>query len=868
MNALRLLGKLRNRSFDELRVRANQMLHAYAERGGVSHRARLPSDAQMKRLLNLPSRPADGSLDETLLDNFRTRRAPRFFRSFDDPAKTAAVLRERLGAYGVRRIVERAGRIVGNRFSLLGLDDLDFGEPIDWHLEPVSGKRAPLTHWSRIAYLDPEVAGDKKIIWELNRHHHFVTLGRAYLLTGEERYAQTFVDQINLWMDANPPKLGINWASSLEVAFRSIAWLWSLHFFKDSPALDARTFNRIYKFLYIHALHLETYLSTYFSPNTHLSGEALGLYYLGTLLPEFRDGARWRAIGRRVFLDAVARHVQVDGVYFEQASYYHRYTADFCSHFRILSTLNGDPVPSDFDERLTSLLDHLMYITKPDGETPRYGDDDGGRLLALDDSDLADFRTTLRTGAALFGRADYKYISLLGTGANAEEAEADAEEIVWLLGTEGATAFDTLDSHSPADTSRGFAASGFYVMRDAWRTGANYMLIDGGAHGAKNGAHAHADALSFECAAGGRTLLVDPGTYTYTKSLELRDAFRTTAAHNTLTIDGEPSSVHATAFTWHRVAQVSTEKWIVGKRFDFFQGTHDGYMRLPRAPARHTRGVLFLKDDYWIVRDRIESEGAHRYDLHFHFAEGCDPVIDVATHEGTSQGVAAAVRERGEDVPGLDVHTCGFAGAWRREAGWISKAYGARVAAPVCVFSGVAQGVGELITFLAPRAVGAPPTRLRRLEAAGGTACELRGATTSAREERDVLLAADGDGKIETRHFACDGETAWMRLRGIDELPTELVLIEGKRLVVDGVEVFAAHNRTGFFAMRHTDEGRLMIETDAADKWFVAARGARQVIVNGVAFDVGGRAVAGFQAGRLIDDVSGTAERSLQETVR
>ena len=138
-------------------------------------------------------------------------------------------------------------------------------------------------------------------------------------------------------MDQNPPKLGINWASSLEVAFRSISWLWALYFFKDSPALTSSLFLRALKFLYLHARHLETYLSTYFSPNTHLTGEALGLFYLGTLLPEFRAAARWRETGRRILLEQMARHVQPDGVYFEQSSYYHRYTTDFYTHFLILA---------------------------------------------------------------------------------------------------------------------------------------------------------------------------------------------------------------------------------------------------------------------------------------------------------------------------------------------------------------------------------------------------------------------------------------------------------------------------------------------------------------------------------------------------
>ncbi len=131
-------------------------------------------------------------------------------------------------------------------------------------------------------------------------------LGQAYWLTGDERYAQTFADHITSWMDRNPPKLGINWASSLEVAFRSVSWLWAFYFFKDSQAFTSEVFRRALKFLYLNGQHLVTYLSTYFSPNTHLTGEALGLFYLGTLLPELEHrlagGRRARASSFNNFL--------------------------------------------------------------------------------------------------------------------------------------------------------------------------------------------------------------------------------------------------------------------------------------------------------------------------------------------------------------------------------------------------------------------------------------------------------------------------------------------------------------------------------------------------------------------------------------
>jgi len=199
-------------------------------------------------------------------------------------------------------------------------------------------------------------------------------------------------------MDQNPPTIGINWTSSLEVAFRAISWLWGFYFFRNSPYLTPQIFTRALKYLYIHASHLETFLSTYFSPNTHLTGEALGLFYLGTLLPEFREAENWRETGRRILINALDKQIKPDGVYFEQASYYHRYTVDFYTHFYLLEQLNGKPTERIHSEKLIALLDHLMYITRPDGTTPLFGDDDGGRLVMLDDRLPNDFRSSAGDG--------------------------------------------------------------------------------------------------------------------------------------------------------------------------------------------------------------------------------------------------------------------------------------------------------------------------------------------------------------------------------------------------------------------------------------------------------------------------------------
>jgi hypothetical protein len=734
---------------------------------------------------------------ESLLEHFRARARPCFFAAFADRAATLSELRRRFGARAEARVRERAGRIIEGRFDLLGLRDLRFGVPVDWHLEPVSGKRAPRLHWSKIDYLDASVAGDKKIIWELNRHQHFATLGKAYWHTGEEIYAQAFVAHLTGWLDENPPKIGINWASSLEISFRAINWLWALHFFRDSPSFTPQVFLRFLKSLYLHARHLETYLSTYFSPNTHLTGEALGLFYLGQLLPEFRRAAAWKSLGRDILLRELARHVRPDGVYFEQASYYHRYTTDFYTHLLILSRLNGEAVALELEERLTALLDHLMYIERPDGTTPLYGDDDGGRLLMIDERAANDFRASLSTGAALFARADYKFVAGVEV----------SEETLWLLGPKGCETFDALAAQTPAETSRAFADGGYYLMRDGWSRESNYLLIDGGPHGSLNYAHAHADALAFDLTSRGRALMVDPGTYNYTGVTGMREHFRGSAAHNTLTLDGQSSSVPAGPFSWQQVAKISTHAWMSRERFDYFEASHDGYERLA-SPAKHTRGMLFIKGDYWMMLDRVAATGAHLCELHFQFAPDAAPVLESEAEDG---GVPV-LRERAEGLPGLEIFLFGEGGEWRETPGWVSECYRERKPAPALVFSREAAGAQEFVTFLVPHGAGENlKTRVREIEATGGRAFEVRGLG-----RRDVLLINQG-GMVSAARLATDFALAWARFSSETGTLEELLLlgasIGGRSFSLDGQEIFHTASPTAYLFARRMGE-RLRVETD------------------------------------------------------
>src|SRR6266540_3363978 len=442
------LGKIRGISLNELRVRSRQRIARLSDR---LRRGRAPemSDDELFSEFNPIWR---GECVADALRHCLRAKNRRFLPSLEQRSEIVGMMNRRFPDER-DAIINTAEAALAGKFSLLGHVGLSFGDPpdspIDWSLDPVSGKRAPLRHWSKLRPLDPLGGGDPKVVWELNRQAHFVTLGQAYWLTNDDRFAAVFVDQVSAWIDANPVGMGVNWASSLEVAFRSIAWLWALGLCIDSRDVTPDFFTRLLKSLIEHGRHIEKYLSYYFSPNTHLTGEALGLFYLGMALPELRRAERWRKAGLRILLEQLPKHLRSDGVYFEQASYYQRYTVDFYTHlFAIIHTngANGIALPRDEEQtlwrKLEKAFDHLMWIGRPDGSWPLIGDDDGGRLIKLAPRPCNDFRDTLAIGAAIFKRGDWKHVA------------GDApSEMLWLLGPEGVARYDRLQAASPREVS-------------------------------------------------------------------------------------------------------------------------------------------------------------------------------------------------------------------------------------------------------------------------------------------------------------------------------------------------------------------------------------------------------------------------------
>jgi hypothetical protein len=377
----------------------------------------------------------------------------------------------------------------------------------------------------------------------------------------------------------------------------------------------------------------------------------------------------------------------------------------------------------------------------PDGTVPLVGDDDGGRLMRLDGLSPRDARPTLATGATLLGAA-----VLRPAGADA------AEESLWLLGAEGASAPTTPEPGRATMRSRGFPEGGLYVLRD--RLEGWWALADGGPHGALNCGHAHADALHLEVALDGRPLLTDSGTFSYTG--QGREDFRATASHNTVTVDGESSSLTRGLFHWRHVARTTTDAWLSLPGADVWRGSHDGYARLA-DPAVHQRTVLLLHRRYLVVLDVLVASGTHHWTVHWHWASG----LHAQRRDGASY--VQALDGFRPDATLLQLAALGD-GSLTLGRSWRSNAYGVKCEAPSTEYRAFGRGRQTAITLLVSGAA-----QLRATE--GQNRAEIAGTGF-----RDTIVRRGSADRIIIADVETDADCAVLEANAAEE-PERVILL-------------------------------------------------------------------------------------------
>ncbi len=564
-------------------------------------------------------------------------------------------------------IVAEADQACAHVFDLLGSGPTFLGEKIDWHVDFKTGHRwNPKTYYKRIRPAPYPGGYDIKVPWELSRCQHFVRLGQAYWITGDEKYAREFVAQVSDWIESNPWPWGVNWACTMDVAIRVVNWLWGYHFFKESPCLTDEFLNAFYKSLLVHGRHIWRNLENRGGfTNNHYLADLVGLVHLGILCPEFREAVEWRDFGLRELWREMFKQVYPDGVSFEASIPYHRLVTEFFLYTVILCQRNDIPVPDEVLARLEKMLEFVMYYTKPDGTVPLIGDGDNGRLVRLKawdppEREWVDHRYLLAIGSVLFDRLDF-----------AQTASDHWEEAVWLFKEEALLFKQEAKARKLASLelqSRSFADAGLYIMRHENL----YMAVNtGSARRNGGGGHAHHDTLSFELYVDGQTWIMDPGSYVYTADYNMRELFRGADYHNTIlaSLTKMPLSNKTELFRSIDRPRCVISHWESNAQRDLLDISCGNYAD-PEDPVELRCRFCFYKiEKLWIIQERITCAGQYvfRWQWHLHPAVEARIESDLSIIAKAPKGRYLWIAIKGSPSAKVDIIE-----------GWVSPSYGVK----------------------------------------------------------------------------------------------------------------------------------------------------------------------------------------------
>jgi hypothetical protein len=672
----------------------------------------------------------------------------RFYRG---PEESAQFIREFFPAW-IDRAVDEAEKLMGHEVPLLHFGPLQLGCEIDWHRDPVHGHSWERTHWTVYRPEKDPRNRDSKIVHELNRHQHLPRLAKAYHLTGDERYAAEAVAQLLGWIEQNPPGLGINWQSSLEIGIRTISWLWTVFLLLPSRSFDDASAEQIGDSLFAQLEHVYRHTSLYTSPNTHLIGEAAALFIGGLVFQDRQRAAApraraWMERGAALLVQEAGKQILDDGAHGELSIYYHCYALDFYLQALVLAERNDFRFPQRIRGKIRDMLNFVMHLSTPGGTIPLLGDDDGGRALALERRNYHSFTDALGLGAVLFERTDFKH-----------QAGDFCEETFWLLGRKAWEVYDVLESEPPRENRAIFPSAGYAMQRSGWGSLDSQLLFDIGGLGMLTGGHSHADALSVVLFSQGKELLADPGTCVYNGAPEWRSYFRSTRAHNTVAIDGRDQAEKGGTFCWktrmstrsHRDASFPPE---------YLEAEQDGYQRLPQA-VNHRRRLLHIPGEYWVVVDDFRGAGQHTFDFHYHFGADVDAtlkrpretdLVSWAEKAGLFLGIYASQPIAAELLTGETTPI----------AGWISRGYGDRQPTRTlrASLTGSAESVAAM-TFLAPTS-SVPVVERLDVDAGSAIACAYYSGPF-----KDVVVFSTGTSEVQAAGFRMQGEFFWLRTEG------------------------------------------------------------------------------------------------------
>lgn len=588
--------------------------------------------------------------------------------------------------------IRRADLVCEGVFTLLGVGPYRFEKDIDWssNLMGMSWTKGTRRELAEKIYKgfphNGYVIGDLKVPWELNKHLFFFDLARAYVLTGDDKYARKFRNLIESWWNENPCSMNLAWNEPLIVAQRAISWIFAMRLMILSSVIEGDFYLRYMASLYDHLEWIQYHYELFEKSSNHLIGNLAGVLVITAAYPEFDISKDSEAKGLGILVDQLKKQVYPDGIQYEQSVSYHRYILEFIYSIILQFKHARKEVHREVIRVAEKMAEYIMCIISPKGIANLISDADGAYVYKFDTNDINDYRPHLALGSHLFKRADF-----------VNQSRGQNEVVVWMLGPGTYIKEETI----PERKSIFFKEGGVIVMRSGWQIDSVQMTFDCGNIGMgynddlPHGTHGHDDLLSFTLSCYGEQMLVDKGSGNYTGDLNIHDALRLSMSHNTFSLSppaSNPIEARAMKVESH---SIPIGPWTLEKRaspigmcfmicdgLEYTSASHNGYRRFPNAPT-HKRHVFYFPPNIFIIVDHIFSKFSgtwyHKVLMPFHFAPGVK--IDFDEKHGIALLEKACIHYA---VTSMDDSwkTKIYEGCKEPYSGWFAKDYGFCVPAP------------------------------------------------------------------------------------------------------------------------------------------------------------------------------------------
>ncbi|WP_339316757.1 alginate lyase family protein [Paenibacillus sp. FSL R10-2734] len=455
----------------------------------------------------------------------------------------------------------------------------------------------------------------------LTRFGYVKRLSRAYILTGNEKYARCFNDMMKHFIQDNPMPLGDAFRSEhsswdpLSVGVRLFSLPEAFIAFFPSPAFEPETKLMLIKSFHQHGQYVRKYHATH---GNHVCMQLRGLIQTALLLPELKEAAAWRDYGMKQFPGYIRQNVYADGVQFEGSPNYHLVVMRDLYELVVLFKRLGI-VADEYEDILEKMFVVMMHLQAPDGQLVKFGD--------TDMQVVSELRNVMSLGAYLYQRRDFKALGY----------EHFPFSLLWRLGPEAVSRYDELQAAEPTDKAACFPIGGYVMSRQGWDRKDMYMAMRAGVAMA---GHAHSDALSLVLYAGGQELLTDSGMGLFEWNKERKYAV-STRAHNTVVVDGQDQHVRGLHWSTPPTAACHIWDFQMQQDYDYVFASHYGYTRY-EDPVVHSRKVVFMKNRYWLIVDMFTAQEQHLYEQYFHLPPG-KVLYDAQSAEVCTQQEAANI---------------------------------------------------------------------------------------------------------------------------------------------------------------------------------------------------------------------------------